>query len=177
MPVIFETSNIDEVAYEKLIRRQIYINLGITEGRAFLDRWNIVVYPLEAATEFVQFFEHVEGETSAGIAWGISMPKTGGRGGDIYNFVNDTKNPFILRSNFTKISHENGHALCWYKLGTSRCVRKFDEPGARAGSQGPCYVTKVHDQFYGAKKFRTYWVRYGLIWLPVRMLDIYSILH
>jgi len=175
MPIIFETSNINEKIYTKLITRQLMINL-LNKYRSFLDKWNIIIYPLEAATQFKQFFAHVEGETNLGIAWGITTPDTN-KGGDIYCFINDTKNPFILRSNFIKISHELAHALARRKFGNTRSVRRYDDPGARAGTVGPSYVTKVHDQFYGEKKFLTYWVRWRFIWLPVKMLFIYDLLN
>jgi len=177
MAIIFETSNINEKVYTKLIKRQLYINLGFKEARKLFNTWNIVIYPLEAAEHYKEFFAHVEGETNLGIAWGVTMPKPGSIGGDLFCFIRDTKNPFILRSNMTKVSHELAHMILYKKLGKTRAVREFDEPGAKAGSEAAAYVTLVHDQFYGRKKFRIYWVRYGLIWLPVRILDIYSILH
>ncbi|NIQ16127.1 MAG: hypothetical protein GTO02_17565, partial [Candidatus Dadabacteria bacterium] len=55
----------------------------------------IVIYPLEASEEFAHFFGHVEGETNLGIAWGVTMPKDG-HGGDIFCFVNDKSNMFVL---------------------------------------------------------------------------------
>ena len=176
MSIIFETENIKEDRYKVLIERQVFINIGIERGQEFLDKWNIVVYPLEASVDFVDFFDHVEGETNLGIAWGVTMPKTNG-GGDIFCFVNDRSNMFIIRSNFTKISHELGHGLLYALKGRGRCIRKYDEPSARAGTEAACYVTQVHDQFYGRKKFRKYWIRYGLMWLPVSMLDIHDILY
>lgn len=171
------TNNIKEDVYTKLIERQIYINLGVEEGKKFLEAWDIVMHPLEAAEEFTHFFDHIELETNLGIAWGITMPDPDNSKGVIHNFIRDTRNPMFVRSNMTKISHENGHALMFKKLGTTRCTREYWNPEAPKGVKGPCYVTKVHDQFYGAKKFRTYWVRYGIMWLPVKMLDIFSILH
>lgn len=176
MPIIFQTNNINEKAYEKLIHRQILLNLGHFEGRQFLQHWNIIIHPLEAATEFTQFFAHIEAETNLGIAWGVTMPDSN-VGGDIHCFCNDTRNPMILRSNFVKISHEIAHGLLYKKLGSTRCTREYDNPEAPKGVKGPCYVTKVHDQYYGAKSFRTYWVRYGIIWLPVRLLNIWDLLH
>lgn len=177
MPVIFETNKINEKMYEDLITRQLVVNLG--KGiYDFLDKWNIIIYPLEAAEDFKQYFAHIEGETNLGIAWGITTPDTNkGEGGDIYCFINDTRNPFILRSNFIKISHELGHALARRKFGNQRSVRKYDDPGARAGTVGASYVTKVHDQFYGEKKFISYWVRWKFMWMPVKMLFIYDLLN
>ena len=177
MVIVFETENIKEDRYKTLIERQIYVNLGVGEGTEFLKRWNIVIYPLEASEEFAEFFDHVEGETNLGIAWGVTMPIKQGEGGDIYAFVNDRAHMFILRSNFTKISHEIAHAVMYSLRGRGRCIRQYADPGAREGTEAACYVTLVHDQFYGRKKFRTYWIRYGAIWLPVQMLDIYDILH
>lgn len=175
MPIIFETEKIDEKIYTKLITRQLRINLG-KDYKDFMKLWNIILYPLAAAEDFKQYFAHVEGETNLGIAWGITTPDTN-KGGDIYCFINDTRNPFIVRSNFTKISHELGHALARRKFGNARSVRKYDDPGAKAGTVGDSYVTKVHDQFYGEKKFITYWVKYKFMWLPVKMLIIYDLLN
>ena len=176
LAIVFETENIKENRYKTLIERQIYVNFGFEEGKKFIEKWNIVVYPLEASIDFVDFFDHVEGETNLGIAWGVTMPKSDDSGGDIFCFINDKANMFILRSNFTKISHEIGHGLMYALRGRGRCVREYADPAARAGTEAACYVTLVHDQFYGRMKFRTYWIRYIGIWLPVQMLDIYDIL-
>lgn len=177
MPIFFETDSIKEDRYRVLIERQIYINLGYERGEEFLQKWNIIIYPLEAGEEFADFFEHVEGETNLGIAWGVTTPKSQEEGGDIYCFVNDRSNMFLIRSNFTKISHELAHGILYALKGRGRCVRRYDEPSASAGSSGACYVTQVHDQFYGKKLFRKYWIRYNFAWLPVSMLDIHDILH
>lgn len=176
MPIIFETNNIQEDRYKVLIERQTYVNLGIDRGRQFIREWNIVLYPLEASVDFAHYFDHVEGETNLGIAWGFTAPKEG-KGGDIYCFIEDKSDVFRIRSNFTKISHELGHGILYALKSRSRCIRKYDDPGAKAGTEAPCYVTQVHDQFYGTKKFRKYWIRYGVIWLPVSMLDIHDILY
>lgn len=177
MPIIFETEKIQEDRYKVLIERQIYINLGYSRGQDFIDKWNIVIYPLEASVDFEDYFEHVEGETNLGIAWGFTAPNTQAEGGDIYCFINDRSNMFIIRSNFTKISHELAHGILYALKGRGRCIRKYDEPSAKAGTEAACYVTEVHDQFYGRKIFRKYWIRYNFAWLPISMLDIYDILH
>lgn len=175
--IIFQTKNINEKVYTKLIIRQLRINLK-ENYQEFMKHWNIILYPLEAAEDFKEFFGHVEEETNLGIAWGLTTPDTKkGRGGDIYCFINDTRNMFIIRSNFIKISHELGHALARNKFGNTRSVRKYDDPGAKAGTVGPAYVTKVHDQYYGEKKFLTYWVKWRFMWLPVPMLFIYDMLN
>lgn len=177
MPIIFETDNIQKDRYEVLIMRQLYINLGYTKATDFIRKWNVIIMPVEASVDFAHFFDHVEGETNLGIAWGVTMPKSDNAGGDIYCFINDMSNMFIIRSNFTKISHELAHGILYALKGRGRCIRKFDEPSARAGTEAPCYVTLVHDQFYGRKKFRTYWIRYKFMWLPVKMLDIHDIIN
>lgn len=177
MPIIFETENIKEERYETLIKRQLIINLGYTSAKEFLAKWNIIIMPLEASVDFVEFFDHVEGETNLGIAWGVTQPKAVGLGGDIYCFINDRSNMFIIRSNFTKISHELAHGLLYALKGRGRCIRRYDEPAAKAGTEAACYVTLVHDQYYGRKRFRKYWIRYNLIWLPVQMLDIWDIIN
>ncbi len=177
MPIIFETDNIQTERYQTLIMRQLTINLGITGAKEFLTRWNIVIMPLEASVDFAEFFEHVEGETNLGISWGVTMPKSGNEGGDIYCFINDRSNMFIIRSNFVKISHELAHGLLYALRERSRCIREYDEPAGKAGTEANCYVTKVHDQYYGRKKFRTYWIRYKFMWLPIQMLDIWDIIN
>lgn len=178
MPIIFETNKINQPIYENLIMRQLRVNLG--KGyKEFISKWNILIYPVEASAEFSQFehiFDNMESEVNLGIAWGITIGAKEA-GGDVYCFINDTNNPFILRSNFIKISHELGHALARNKFGSQRSVRKYDDPGAKAGTVGPSYVTKVHDQYYGEKKFLTYWVRWKFMWLPVSMLYIHDLLN
>lgn len=177
MPIIFETEHIQTDRYQTLIMRQLTINLGITRAKEFMSKWNIVIMPLEASVDFVDYFDHVEGETNLGIAWGFTAPKSVNEGGDIYCFINDRSNMFIIRSNFTKISHELAHAVLYALKGRGRCIRKYDEPAAKAGTEAACYVTEVHDQYYGRKKFRTYWIRYNFIWLPIQMLDIFDIIN
>ena len=176
MTVISHCKNINFEAYKKLIGRHWRLTLH-DEAPEFLEKWDIHLYPLEEAKNFSQFYAHVEEETGPGIAWGVTMPESPGTGGKILNFIRDTRNPFILRSNMNKVGHENGHAISYIKEKGSegRCIREFPDPGAAAGTWGPCYVVKVHDQYYGHKKFRTYWVRYGMMWLPVKLLDMWSV--
>jgi len=177
MTIIFETENINENIYSELIIRQLGINIS-NKDRDFLIKWNIIIYPLEAAEEFKQFFAHVERETNLGIIWGMTIPDTNkDEGGDIYCFINDTRNPFTIRSNFIKISHGLCHALARRKFGNKRSVKKYDDPGAKAGTVGASYVIKVHDKFYGEKKFISYWVRWKFIWIPVKILLIHDLLN
>jgi hypothetical protein len=176
MPITFRTYKIKKDRYKVLIERQIYVNLGVSKGKDFIKNWDILIHPLEDSEKYKQYYDHVEGETNIGIAWGVTMPSED-KHGKIICFINDKDNVFILRSNFTKISHELAHGILYALKGRSRCIRKYDEPGAKKGTEAACYVTQVHDQFYGKKQFRTYWIRYGLAWVPVQMLDVYDIIN
>jgi len=153
------------------------INLGRDGYHQFLDEWDIVIVPVEGAELFEEFYRDLKLETSSGIAWGVTQPPTTNSRGMVYCFIRDTRNMFIIRSNFVKIGHELAHAIGYTIWGTRRGVREFPDPQAAAGTEGPMYVTVVHDLYYGHKRFRSYWIRFGFMWLPIRMLAMWEVTH
>ena len=127
------------------------------------NEWTIHVIPVERTDEFSHFFNHLDIETSTGIAWGITGLK------EMYLFVNDSRNPFIIRSNTMPISHEILHAVYQENVGTFHITRKYDSPEGRKGTQGAAATVIVHDNWYGRKQRLTFWISWGLGWLPLVM--------
>jgi hypothetical protein len=165
----FETKNIDRVAYTKIIRNIIMFNgdngkhmSGLNAWHNFKDTWELNILPLKNIDEkYKSYFKHVEVKTNDGIPWGITGKKV------VHVFVNDTKNPFILRSNVMPLAHELLHAIYQDAVGTFHITRKYDAPEGKAGTRGAAASVIVHDNWYGSKETMKFWIRYGVIWLPI----------
>jgi hypothetical protein len=165
----FYTKKIDEKVYEKIIRRTIIFNgddgthlSGYKAWKQFESEWELNINPLSKVDDkYKSYFEHVEVKTNDGIPWGITGKKV------IHMFVNDTKNPFILRSNVMPLAHELLHALYQDQVGTYHITRKYTAPEGRVGTRGAAASVIVHDNWYGSKETMKFWVRYGVIWLPI----------
>jgi len=127
----------------------------------FQDNWELNIIPVTEQSSYSKFYDHLTVETSDGIAWGVTGK------GVIYVFINDIKNPFVLRSNVMPIAHELLHAIYQDKVGTFHVTRKYDAPEGRAGTRGSAATVIVHDNWYGSKETTKFWVRYGVIWLPI----------
>ena len=121
------------------------------------------IIPLTDSTDikYKSYFKHVEVKTGEGIPWGVTGKKI------INMFVNDTRNPFILRSNIMPLAHELLHALYQDQVGTYHITRKYDAPEGKAGTRGAAQTVIVHDNWYGTKETTKFWIRYGMIWLPI----------
>jgi hypothetical protein len=166
----FYTEKIDETAYTKIIRNTIMFNSddgtpmsGYRAWKHFKDDWELNILPLKNSTDdkYKSYFNHLEVKTGEGIPWGITGKKT------IHVFVNDTKNPFVLRSNVMPLAHELLHAVYQDSVGTYHITRKYDAPEGKAGTRGAAATVIVHDNWYGSRETTKFWIRYGFIWLPI----------
>jgi len=164
----FFTKNINQKTYEDIICRTIMINghngrnlSGYHAWENFKDNWELNIIPVTDQEDFKAFYEHLDVETSDGIAWGVTGSKV------IYMFVNDSKNPFILRSNVMPLAHELLHAIYQDAVGTFHITRKYDSPEGRAGTKAAAATVIVHDNWYGSKKTIKFWIRHSFIWLPI----------
>jgi hypothetical protein len=164
----FFTKNINRKIYTDIIERTIMLNghngksdSGYTSLCNFRDNWTLNIISVKDQEDFKAFYNHLDIETSDGIAWGVTGYKV------IYMFINDTKNPFILRSNIMPLAHELLHAIYQDAVGTFHIARKYDSPEGKAGGRGAAASVIVHDNWYGSKKTIRFWVRYGMIWLPI----------
>lgn len=172
MPIIFKTKNIDELVLTKLIRRTIILNgdngrsgSGFTAWENFKDNWTLMIIPVTEQEDYSRFYQHLDVETSDGMAWGVTGQKV------IYMFVNDIKNSFIVRQNMMPLAHELLHALYQDAVGTGHIKRTMDirigNTLKRKGQMAPAATVIVHEAWYGYKTKLRLWVRWGLIWLPV----------
>jgi len=168
MPIFFHTKNIDQAKYIKLIRRTIFLNgndgtnlSGMRAWTNFIENWTLTIIPVEKQEEYKRFYEHLDVETSDGIAWGVTGLRV------IYMFVNDSKNSFIIRQNMMPLAHELLHAIYQDAVGTSHLTRIYDAPEGRAGGRGAGATVIVHDNWYGSKKRIRLWIRWGIGWLPI----------
>ena len=85
----FYTKNIDTKRYEDIICRIIMLNgsngkhlSGYYAWENFKDNWELNIIPTTKQDEFKSYYEHLDVETSDGIAWGVTGSKV------IYMFVN-----------------------------------------------------------------------------------------
>lgn len=127
----------------------------------FKKTWTVKIFPVSETEKYKHFFAHLKVETSVGIAWGITGMK------EMYLFVNDSNNPFITRSNAMPIGHELIHALYQMMVGTGHINRRYDTPDGRFGSRGPAATVIVHDNWYGSKITKRFWISVGIGWLPI----------
>jgi hypothetical protein len=169
MTTIYHTSKINEKAYDKIIHNTIVFNghdgthlSGLTAWAKFEAEWELHIIPLDNIDDkFKSYFKHINVKTNDGIPWGVTGKKT------IHMFINDTRNPFILRSNVMPLAHELLHAVYQDAVGTYHITRKYDAPDGKAGTRGAAATVIVHDNWYGNKETLKFWIRYGMIWLPI----------
>ena len=164
----FFTKNIDEKKYRDIIQRIIMINgndgtnlSGYNAWKNFEENWELNIIPVTDQEDFKVYYKHLNVETSDGIAWGVTGVKV------IYMFVNDVKNPFIIRQNIMPLGHELLHAIYQEAVGTFHITRIYDAPEGRANTRGAAATVIVHDNWYGSKDTIKVWIRWGLIWLPI----------
>lgn len=164
MTIEWHTKNINIQNYYKIIRRTVIFNSSYAYWKKFKEEWTVNVIPVENAGDYSQFYAHLSNiEVSDGIAWGITGDK------EMVLFVVDTRNPFIIRSNTMPISHELLHAIYQDNVGTFHITRKYDSPEGRAGSRGAAATVIVHDNWYGRKMDFTFWINWGIGWLPIKI--------
>lgn len=164
MTIIWHTKKINIQNYYKIIRRTVIFNSSGAYWKKFKEEWTIHVIPVQDAGEYSQFYAHLLNDTekfSEGIAWGITGIK------EIVLFINDSRNPFIIRSNAMPIGHELLHAIYQDNVGTFHITRHYDSPDGDAGTKGPAATVIVHDIWYGSKKRLTFWIAWGFGWLPI----------
>jgi hypothetical protein len=164
----FFTKNIDQKKYTDIINRIIMINAhdgtsnsGYKALEKFKKDWTLNIIPVTEQEDFKVFYNHLDIEVSDGIAWGVTGSKV------IYMFINDVKNPFIIRQNIMPLAHELLHAIYQDNVGTYHITRKYDAPEGRAGTRGAAATVIVHDNWYGSKETIKIWIRWGMIWLPI----------
>ena len=162
------TKNIDEKKYNDIIQRIIMINghdgtsnSGYKAWKNFEDNWELNIIPVTDQEDFKVYYKHLNIETSDGIAWGVTGVKV------IYMFVNDVKNPFIIRQNIMPLGHELLHAIYQDAVGTFHITRVYDSPEGRANTRAAAATVIVHDNWYGSKETIKVWIRWGMIWLPI----------
>jgi hypothetical protein len=170
MTTIYHTKKINQKAYDQIIKNTIIFNghdgthlSGQVAWAKFDAEWTLEIIPLTDAIDpkYSSYFKHVEVNTNTGIPWGITGKKT------ITVFVTDTRNPFILRQNVMPLAHELLHAVYQDNVGTYHITRKYNSPEGKAGTRGAAQTVIVHDNWYGSKETLKFWIRYGVIWLPI----------
>lgn len=168
MPIIWHTKNINIQDYYKSIRRIIMINgdngthlSGYKAWQEYKENWTLHIIPVDRAEEFKKFYEHLNVTVSDGIAWGVTGYK------EQWVFVKDSRDAFKTRSNIMPLGHELLHALYQDQVGTFHITRKFDTPEGRARTQGAAATVIVHDNWYGTKITKRFWISWGIGWLPI----------
>ncbi len=169
MPITWHTKNINIQNYYKIIRRIIILNAhdgthlsGYKYWKYFKAHWDVHIMPTDRFHEFQEYFGHIKDvEVSDEMAWGITGKH------EMFLFVVDTRNPFIIRSNAMPMSHELLHAIYQDKVGTTHITRKFDSPEGKKFTQGASATVIVHDNWYGRQMTERFWISWGLGWIPI----------
>ena len=170
MPIIWKTKNINIQKYYNIIRNTIMLNSDSGDGYNSYQTWlkfkkecKLTILPADKIEENRRYFAHLNVETSTGIAWGVTGKD------EITMFINDSRNPFIIRSNAMPLAHELLHWIYQKAVGTSHIRRKYDAPEGKAGGMGPMSTVIVHDNYYGTKKTLKFWISWGLGWIPINI--------
>lgn len=176
MSFIFETKNINRDNYIKIARRYFVLQFGWDQWLKYNEKFDTHVIPVQDSEKYRSMYGLTQWKTSNSIPWGFTQPPNKKSNveqkGRVFWFVNDTRNPFIIRQNAEKGLHEFAHAGSYLKYKDERRVRQFDDPQAKAGTKGPTYVTLVHDVAYGFRSLFTFWIRFGFMWLPIKGLNM-----
>lgn len=168
MPIIWKTTKINIQDYYKIIRNIVMFNAddgtdmsGLKFWERFKKEWTVNVIPLTEADAYKQYYGHVEGTMSSGIAWGVTGQNV------MYLFINDSRDPRITMQNIPPIGHELLHAIYLSTVGTTYVRRKYTAPEGRAGTMGSASTVIVHDNWYGTKEMIKFWVMLGLLYIPI----------
>jgi len=171
MSIIWHTKKINIQKYYHIIMMNIWINsddgtrnVGYKSWQKFKKEWTVHVIPTDKVGEFSKFYSHIPNiKVSQGIAWGITGSK------EMFLFIVDSRNPFIIRSNAMAIGHECLHAVMQDKVGTFHITRHYDSPEGKVGTKAPAATVIVHDAWYGNKPTLRFWIGWGLGWIPITM--------
>ena len=162
MTVEWHTKNINIQNYYKIIRRTIIFNSNYAYWKKFKEEWTVHVLPVEDSLSYRHFFNHLNIETSTGMAWGVTGMK------EMWLFVVDSRNPFTIRSNTMPIAHELLHAIYQDNVGTFHITRLYNgSPEGGLGTKGAVATVIVHDNWYGSKERFRFWISWGIGWLPI----------
>jgi len=163
MSIIWHTKKINVQNYYKIIRRTVIFNSSHAYWNQFKKDWTVHVFPADDIDKYKHFFAHIPNiNVSRNMAWGITGQK------EMFLFINDSRNPFIIRSNTMPIGHELLHAIYQDNVGTFHIKRHYDAPDGNAGSRAPAATVIVHDNWYGTNVTLTYWISWGLGWIPLK---------
>ncbi len=168
MPIDWYTKNINIQDYYKAFRRIVMFNGHDSthlSGKLMWDlitsKWRIRVFSAADSAKFAKYYEHLNIEPSTGMAWGV----TGLR--EMALFLVDSRNPRIMMQNIMPCGHELNHAIMQEAVGTTHIMRKFDTPDGKAGTKGPAATVVVHDNWYGSKIMRRFWIWKGFMWVRI----------
>jgi hypothetical protein len=154
----FETINLNEKYYSRMIERIIYENYNVEKMLNFLNKWNITFYPLEKIN--IEFFEHVKKQGEK-----ITRNKPCGVTGkfEIILYVHDSKNEFKTRENSDVIQHELAHGLLYDIYGNKKIE----------GKKYNLFVDAVHTRL-NQRYTINFWFRRFFIWkkLQISLIDI-----
>lgn len=164
LQLYFNTDNINESLYRKLISKIIYNSLGREQYSKFLEAWKIHIYPESRASED----PHFHGQDGIGGVTGQGVVKLYLR--DISTSMKDIFKR-ALRENSVVISHELGHAMMLHKGLTWRVKLRHDDfSGHKAGTQLNYSTAEIHDR-HTEKRF---WLQ-KFTWVDFKTLKFHKI--
>ena len=172
MTIIWGTKKINNQDYYKAIRRTIIFNAddgtelsGYKAWQKFKKECTLRILPADQLEKYRKFIAHLHVEASDGIAWGVTGLN------EITMFINDSRNPFIFRSNMMPLGHELLHWIYQWSVGTFHIKRQQDiwigGTLKRRGQLDPASTVIIHENWYGDKTTIRFWISWGLGWLPI----------
>lgn len=158
----FETDNLNERAYRRIMNRYVQDNFGLDVARE-LRYWDVTIRPSTRIGE--DPFFHGSGNGTGGVT-GL---------GEIRLYLFDTNDlGLFLRTNVVTISHELAHAALLAMGRVERVpLRNDDFSGNKAGTILSYSTAEVHDRHTEGRFYMTTeWLWNGILWSRIS----YSIL-
>lgn len=141
MFIKFETNNIDEKLYEKVILHYIFEHYYYKDYNRIMaqDTWKITI----ASTK--EFDRSFYGDTNNDkLDYGIPHGVTGR--GEVLCYITDSKNPLIFLQNMSVICHELAHMILMIYYPNKLATQKYDDFYGKAGDQRKFFSCEVHDR-------------------------------
>lgn len=141
MIIDFQTDNIDEILYEKLILHYIYEHYHYKDFNRIMsqDKWKITI---ASTKEFDRGFYSPtpNDQLDYDIPHGVT-----GRG-TVVCYITDSDNPLILLQNMSVICHELAHMILMVYYPDKLTTQKYDDFYGKAGDQRKFFSSEVHDR-------------------------------
>ena len=141
MEILFETKNLDQKLYQKMILHYIYEHYHYKDYERLRaqDTWKIIIKDVKM---FDQSFYH--GANQDNLDYSIPHGVTGL--GDITCYLIDSKNPLVRLQNMSVICHELAHMILMIYYPDAITKQRYDDFYGKAGTDRKFFSSEVHDR-------------------------------